>query len=395
MPKAKITKAFVDQVPYAPKGQIAYCDTELRGFYVIVGQNAKTYAAQKDIGGRSIRYTIGRHGHFTPEEARKIAKDKLYLMAQGVNPNQHEQEERAKAITLRQVLKSYQTTRKNLSQRTKDDYEYYLTKYVPDWLDKLMSDIDKDMIVTRHALIGEEHGPRVANGTMRILRALFNHAHATFDIFEANPVSYLSKIKAWYPEKRRRSYVKPHQLKTWWQGVHALGSDTQRDFLLLLLFTGLRRNEAASLRWANVDFKDKTFTIQKTKNGDPLVLPMSAFLFGLFERRRKRYGNYEFVFPGPGKHGYLAEPKKGIYKVIAATGIQFTCHDLRRTFLTIAESLDISSYALKRLVNHRMTSVTEGYIIMDVERLRAPAEKIAEFILEKANGKKTKGDQSP
>lgn len=393
MPKAKITKSFVDSVPLSAKGQTAYCDSDLRGFYLIVGTESKTYAAQKDIQGRSIRCTIGRHGHFTPEQARKIAKDKLYLMAQGIDPNVEENKQRTQNITLVDVLKSYQDTRKNLSERTKNDYKYYLEKYVPEWLPLRMTDITKEMVVERHNHIGENNGKRVANGTMRILRSLFNHAHATYDICEINPVAHLSKIKAWYPEVRRRSYVKLHQLKTWWDGVHALGSDTYRDFFLLLLFTGLRRNEAASLRWENIDFKDKTFTIPRTKNGDHLTLPLGDFLLNMFTERKKRYGNYEYVFPGTGKQGYLAEPKKGVYKVIASTGIQFTCHDMRRTFITIAESLEISAYALKRLINHRATDVTSGYIIVDVERLRSPVQKIEAFILEKINGDQKAGNR--
>jgi hypothetical protein len=55
---------------------------------------------------------------------------------------------------------------------------------------------------------------------------------------------------------------------------------------------------------------------------------------------------------------------------------------LRRTFITIAESLDISAYALKRLLNHKMTNdVTAGYIVADVERLRKPMQLITDYIL--------------
>ena len=54
----------------------------------------------------------------------------------------------------------------------------------------------------------------------------------------------------------------------------------------------------------------------------------------------------------------------------------------RRTFITIAESLDIPAYALKRLLNHKMTNdVTAGYIVADVERLRKPMQLITDFIL--------------
>ena len=68
--------------------------------------------------------------------------------------------------------------------------------------------------------------------------------------------------------------------------------------------------------------------------------------------------------------------------VINATGIHFTVHDLRRTFITIAESLDIPAYALKRLMNHKMSNdVTAGYIVADVERLRKPMQLITDYIL--------------
>ena len=52
-----------------------------------------------------------------------------------------------------------------------------------------------------------------------------------------------------------------------------------------------------------------------------------------------------------------------------------------QTFITIAESLDIPGYALKRLMNHKdPNDVTAGYIISDVERLREPMQSITDFI---------------
>ena len=386
MPKAKITKTFVENTPYTSKGQTLYCDTELAGFYVNIGMRCKTYIAQKDIRGKTVRCTLGRHGHLTTDEARRIAKDKLYLMSQNIDPNKMDANKKETTITLHDVLKSYQLTRKNLKETTKQDYEYHLNKYLPDWVNRRMTDITKEMIGARHAQLGTDNGEAVANGTMRILRAMFTHANAVFDICESNPVSYLSKIKAWFPERRRSTYIKPHQLKAWWTGVHSLENDTMRDFLIFLLFTGLRRNEAATLRWSDVDFIDKTFTVERTKNGDPLTLPACTYIMSMLERRRRQYHNHLFVFPGPGKHGHLAEPKAGIYKVIQNCGVIFTCHDLRRTFITIAESLDLSHYAIKRLVNHRMTGdVTSGYIVFNPERLRTAVARIETFILEQVH----------
>ena len=132
-----------------------------------------------------------------------------------------------------------------------------------------------------------------------------------------------------------------------------------------------------------MDLVAKTLHLPKTKNGDPLTLPLSTFLFDLLYERRKRSNGSPFVFPGPGKDGHLIETKKFLQRVSAGAGVSFTLHDLRRTFITIAESLDVPYYALKRLLNHRATGdVTGGYIVVNAERLRGPVEQVAQRILE-------------
>ena len=385
MPRVdKITKKLCDSIPYTQTGSTIYWDTPLPGFALLVGKRSKSFIVQRDINGKSCRKNIGRYGIVTPEEGRRLAKDALFLMNQGINPNVLKKEEKRKLITLRETLVSYKMTRKNLSQTTLHGYEYTLDKYLSDWADKPISFIDKDMVIARHAMLGDCHGAYTANGTMRVLRLLINHANALYDLEIKNPVGHLSKVKAWFPEKRRTNYIKPHQLPAWWTAVHGLESDTARDFLITLLFTGLRKGEAERLRWQDVDFDERTITINQTKNGDVLTLPLSNYLYQLMQRRFQQYNWSEFVFPGTGKDGHLTEPKKSIYAVTRETGITFTCHDLRRTFITFAESLDLPYYALKRLLNHRTSDVTGGYIIIDAERLREPVERIAQHILEMA-----------
>lgn len=71
-----------------------------------------------------------------------------------------------------------------------------------------------------------------------------------------------------------------------------------------------------------------------------------------------------------------------MFKVAELSGVSFTVHDLRRTFATTAESLDLPAYALKRLLNHKMTNdVTAGYIMRDVERLRKQMQRITDFLI--------------
>ena len=204
-------------------------------------------------------------------------------------------------------------------------------------------------------------------------------------IIPDNPVRRLSAKKIWNRIERRQNVIKPHELKTWLQAVQQLENTTLRDYLLLVLFTGLRREEAAKLEWSRIDLHARTLTVLDTKNRQPHVLPLSNFLFDLLSARKAEQSS-TYVFAGSGAGGYIVEPRKQMAKVTAQTGIAFTVHDLRRTFITIAEGLDIPAYALKRLVNHKIShDVTGGYVIADAERLREPMQKVTDFILKTAN----------
>jgi hypothetical protein len=222
---------------------------------------------------------------------------------------------------------------------------------------------------------------------MRILRALFNFAAGQYEDAEArsliqeNPVKRLSQTRAWYRIERRQTLIQSHELADWYQAVEQLENRTLRDYLLLILLSGLRRQEAATLRWEQVNLTAKTMKILDTKNHEPHTLPLSNFLYDLLKQRKLNQTN-EYVFRGKGVAGHIIEPRRQMAIVTKATGILFTVQDLRRTFITIAESLDIPAYALKRLMNHKMSNdVTAGYIVTDVERLRQPMQLITDYIL--------------
>ncbi len=58
MPSIKIIKGTVDRLAHPPKGQKLFMDEALKGFGVLVGTNTKTYVAQRDIGGRTVRVSL-------------------------------------------------------------------------------------------------------------------------------------------------------------------------------------------------------------------------------------------------------------------------------------------------------------------------------------------------
>ena len=240
------------------------------------------------------------------------------------------------------------------------------------------------MVEKRHAELGENSHAR-ANGAMRVLRLLINHAKKKYEdrhgnqIIKFNPVVRLNDAKAWYEVKPNEVIIKPHQLNEWYSAVMGLRHPVTKNYLLFVLLNGLRRSEAATLLWQNVDFSDRTFSLLNTKNRTTHILPMSTQVYDILLELKKHKRN-EWVFPSPINDNYLKDPKEAVIKVRKISGVYFKVHDLRRTFITTAESLDISAYALKRLVNHKdRNDVTAGYIISGVDRLREPIQKIADY----------------
>lgn len=426
MNKIKLTKTTVEKLPFADKGkQVDYYDSELDGFGVRVSATGKKYFVRAHIGNRRVRVMLKNTKLVSAEEARKEALSRLGEMAQGVDPNQVEREkhrqaeeklrkEKQQSVTLQAVLDDYLQKGK-LKPRTVKTYHDLFRLYLADWLDRPATEITRDMVKHRHQDIASGKRQRqvfkkkadtkqgeikkvedskrregAADNCFRTLRAVLNYAFEDEEggTLYANPVAVLSsrKRKAWYKVDRRRTLIKNSDLPAWNKAVEALDNPITRDFLLFLIHTGLRRNEAAGLRWDQVDFQEGCFTIPDTKNGEPHTLPLSDYLINLMmQRKTEAWPDNPYVFPSTGKSGYLQEPKRAIDAVTLATGITFTCHDLRRTFATIAESLDLSGYTVKALLNHKQQvgDVTGGYIILNVDRLREPMQKITDAIQER------------
>ncbi|MGI3187079.1 tyrosine-type recombinase/integrase [Nioella aestuarii] len=384
MTKLHFTKRAIEALPYTQRGQKLYRDTTLRGLGVRVGSNSKVFFVEGQVNRRTRRVTLGRADVLSVEEARRRGLSALSEMAGGVDPNQEKRRVAQEAITLAQAFDRFFEARTSMASSSIDAYQRSRDLYLQDWKRTPITSITRQMVLKRHQRIAKEHGQVTANNAMRHLRSVYNVNAAAFDEFPPNPVAILTQARAWFPERRRRGAVPAHELPAWWDAVMVEPSYS-RDFLLLALFTGMRRNEIASLRWEYIDLAERALHIPKTKNGDPLDLPLAGFIVELLSKRLSETGNSPWVFPSSGKTGHLVETKKFTARVTQRSGVAFSLHDLRRTFVTIAESLDVPHYALKRLLNHRLSGdVTAGYIVSQPERLRGPVEAVAKRILQLA-----------
>jgi integrase len=389
----KLTNSFVSTLPIPDKGQIFYRDSSLPGFGLRVTPTKRTYIVEARVNGVVRRVTLGDQAKMTATVARTKALKLLAQMAAGKDPTVEKAKKKIAGVTLKEVLDHYLSAR-NLRANTRRTYQYILPRCLADWMDLPVALITREMVMQRHLDLRRptrqgSPGESQANQVMRILSTLLNFAAANYEIdgkpiILVNPVKKLSHNRQWYPDKRRQTIVPDHKLADWYDAVSSLRHKKIRDYLLLLLFTGLRRIEGASLRWEDVDFQSKVIKIRAeiAKNNKEHRLPMSDFLEALLKKRHLEKDSSEFVFPGRGACGHIVDSDHVFAGVANAADCPFTLHDLRRTFLTLAERIGFSYVVLKKLANHSgRNDTTFGYIVVDTERLREPMQKITNELL--------------
>ena len=403
MPTTKLTKAVVERIKAPdPSGkQVLHWDSELRGFGLLASgtTGAKTYVVQKRLpSGQVRRCTIGSAAAFSLDKARADARDLLVEMSRGKDPKAERRAALVRDRTLAQWLDSYLAARKDLAERSRRDYRTSIQAYLKSWLELPLRQISSEMVEEMHSAIaadvakrskgkrsggGETNGGATANGVFRVFRAVWNHAAERDPSLPANPCKRLRR--SWFAQPRRERLVTADQLPAFYAALEALESRTARDFLKLTLFTGFRKGEAAALKWPEIDFTARLIRLsaKRTKAGRKLDLPMSSFVRDLLVARRAIGHENEFVFPADSRSGHIEEPRFHLDLIAEATGIAVSTHDLRRTFATVAESCDISPLALKCLVNHALgDDVTSGYVRITTDRLREPAQRVCDRMLE-------------
>ena len=387
MARVRLTERMIARLDGPdPSGNKAfYWDTEQKGLGLVVsGTTAtKSWVVQSDAGGKTKRIAFADATLLSLADARKRARRMLLDLHDGIDPRAG----RVRAATLRQTLQSYLEANRGLSERSRSGYRTFVEAYLKRWLDRSLREITREDVERRHTEIaaevaerGKGSGGATANAAMRALRVLYNFALERDASMPANPVRLR---RQWFSVPRRTRSVVNGELPVFYRAVMELENPVARDYLLLLLFTGLRRTEAARLTWADVDLPAKVIRIpgSSTKSGRKLDLPITAPVMDLL-RRREADGRERYVFAADSRSGHIEEPRHPLDLVAEKTGIRVSAHDLRRTYVTAAsETPGISELQIKMLVNHALPrDVTAGYIMASVESLREPAEKVADRI---------------
>ncbi|MDR3513353.1 MAG: integrase [Caulobacteraceae bacterium] len=400
--RATLNDKMISRLAPADEGQYLVRDTDLKGFFLVVGKRKMTFTVQSEFweGGkrRTKKVAIGSVDELSTREARTKAKDELAKIGRGEYAAEAAAAAKAKAaaglaiqkagdITLRSAWARYKVflERKDRSAATIAGYGDHVERLMKDWLDvPLMTLCDNPRMVSdRHDQLTKDCGPYGANGCMRTLRAIYNHARRSArELPPDNPTSAVD----WNDEKRRDTAMGAFDLPAWIEQVARLRHPIRREFHLFTLLSGSRPTALRQAEVAHFSFARRVLHIPRPKGGAKRAfdIPLSREMIRCLVRamRASRMLHAEnaerWIFAAGSQEGHLVEHKEDRDR-LSKWG-----NDLRQSYRTLGQAAGLSEIDMHLLMNHRLPDVNAGYITRDKlmgDHLRAAQQKLSSYIV--------------
>ena len=345
-------------------------DAEVKGLMVVCHKAAKTYAAQGDVrrGGRlvrTVRVKIDRCDRINLAEARRRAKGIMSAIQSGVDPTAGPPET---GITLAAALDAHVAERQ-LSPTTEASYREHLDRYLKGMRSRAVTDISRQECRELLDTLIRRHGRTTAAAAMRTLRAVVNTARRIDETIGANPVE---AVRIPVPPKRE---VAPIDVAEWWAAISLL-TPRRRDLHAFLMFTGLRRRSATTIRRDDVDLDGALIRVRHMKSGRPFLLPLSDFLVDLLRKRMADdtpLGS-PWLWPAASRSGHVEEPRED--------GLP-SPHEYRHLWRTHAIAAGVPFAESALLLDHRLPGATGGYVHPEhlADHLRGFQQRVTDHLL--------------
>ncbi len=448
MARVKLTAGRIREFICGPGVSQAFLwDTEAPGLAVRVTANdAKSYIFQGKLSGKTIRTTIGDVRSWDIESgdpqrpgAREEARRLQTLIDKGIDPRQaraeqvaHVESQRVEAerqdLTVGELWLQYvDSHRARWSARHLRDHETLaalggqpvrrgkqgqkrqagaLAALIP----LRLSDITRARV---KAWLREEaiQRPTQAALAFRLLRAFLNwcgEIPAYAGLADKDACAGRVTRETLPKQKAKTDSLQREQLPVWFSAVRQIRNPVIFVYLQTLLLTGARREELASLKWADVDSKWNSLTIRDKVEGER-VIPLTPYVAIMLSKLKRindtppqvkklrgkeepkpKWKPSEWVFSSAtAASGRLQEPAIAHRKACAIAGIDgLTLHGLRRSFKSLAEWVEMPAGVVAQVMGHKPSATAEKhYTVRPLDLLRIWHTRYEAWILEQGGVK--------
>lgn len=309
--------------------------------------------------GRRIRKCVG--------ESKKRAKQVLRKSLDDVTCSKYILK-KLNSMYFKELADKYMERHAIHKKSYKND-KCYVNKLVLKFGNRLVSDISTaDIEEYRANLKGTSIKNRTINMYITMLSILFKKAQA-WDVLSDNPISKLSPKKLPEDEGRVR-YLKPDEFK---RLMESITEPHLEAFVMVALYTGIRKSKVLSLKWEDIDFGTKIVSVNRTKNNTNRYIPLhpalAKFLQSMTDKDTKYIVHY--------KHKRILDIKRSFSNTCRRAGIKdFRPHDLRHTYGSYLAFHKVHIRVIQQLLGHKKIEMTQKYTNLSDDMLRDGVESL-------------------
>jgi len=376
--KKKLTKRTVDATAPAKKDVIIW-DDQITGYGLRVKPSGvKSYFIQyRNKSGVSRWYTLGKHGHLTPEEAREKAKRELGRVADGYDPSE-ERKINFKEMNVIELCDLFiKEGCKNKKPSTYKTYKSLIEHHIKPLLGRKQisavkkSDIEKmkfDIVEgkTKSDIKTKKHGRSIVRGgrgaasrTISLLSAIYTFALAR-DLAKDNPCKGIKK----FASKNCERFLSRKEFKELGDAlIEAEKSEhiSAVNMIRLLVFTGCRRGEMQTLKWDYIDWERSCLKLPDSKTGEKVVRLAAPAIEVL--KNQNKVENNPYVFYGERDNHYFVGLTKVWNRIKSKRESlkDVRIHDLRHSFASVGVNSGHSLMLVGALLGHSNPGTTSRY----------------------------------
>lgn len=384
MAKIKISKSAVDAVQPQEREEV-YWDDRLAGFGLKVtptGSKVYIYRYRVALPGHAAKtapkkYTIGKHGELTPDQARRRAQELAAIVASGVDPREQE---------MAALLAKQEAIRHDRELRLQEN-DLAFDRIAAQWLEhyehekgRRPSSVTMAQLAVRRYLQPKFGNTPITQLAHKDLQAVIDAIPLNKRAMRRNVFAYASVLFGW---AARRQYIPANPLTSMEKPQAPISRDRVLDdaellnvwkatellpspwgaFYRLLILTGQRKSEVAGMEWSELSRSTAMWTIpaDRAKNKSPHLVPLSASVVAELdslagEQDWPKVG-YAITTTGRTPISGFSKAKRMLDEQIAELGegkqpSHWRVHDLRRTVATGLQRLGVRFEVTEAVLNH-------------------------------------------
>ena len=366
------------------KRPMTYYDNGQPGLCIIVTYGGtKTYYFYTKFLGVPKRVKIGRVGVTKLVEARMKARELRTIADHGTDPGQ-EGNEILRDMTLKLFFDTQYYPRHVLvytRPKSQVKVESMFRNYLPELHNRKMISITRADLERIHLELSNRISVYTANRTLALVKHMYNKAiEWGYPSHHGNPAVGIKMFK----EQSRARFLQPDEITRFFAALVEEPNDMFRNYVLLSLYIGQRRQNMLSMRWSNVDLTLGFVFFPDSKNGEPQRIPLIAQAVEILkDMRTHATDDWVFSSRAGSESGHVEDFHRPWYALLKRANIEdLRFHDLRRTFASYQAMNGCGDSILGKALGDKTMAAVRVYARLMLDPIRDSIQRAADKMLE-------------